>query len=373
MSPASRSLAPRTCDWQPEPPRVWSRPYGGHLWTIPGRGNVSHSFGCLRIPEPDGHLENMLLAALAFGLVSGANDGGTLISVSAHGRGFSPLAAVGTLSLFVAAAPFIVGTSVAETLANRLVLFEARGGREAFLTAVVVALAVVLVLVHFGLPTSLTLALVGGIVGVGLGSGLPVAWGQLALVLLVGLAAPIVSAAAGLAGSRLLHLLPRRTWAGSRLEWIHHLTFTVQCLAYAANDAQKMVAIVLVAAGLDYQYLSTRLTDQALIGVCFGLGTLLSVQRTAARVGQRIMRVQSTHVLVSELSSSSVVLASSALGVPISTTQSVTAALVGSGVAHSFRRVRWQEAAPIGLAWIVTLPMASVLAGVVSVLSRSLH
>ncbi len=307
-----------------------------------------------------------LIAALTFGLVSGANDGGTLVSVSARSRGLTPLTAVGLMGLLVAVGPLVLGTKVARTLAGRLVSFQAAGGSRALLTAVAVAIAVVLALSWAGLPTSLTLALLGGIVGAGLGTGLPVAWGTVGAVVVVALVGLPASVGAGVLAARLVERLPGRP--GPRLRWLHRAGFTVQCLAYAANDAQKMVAILLAGGAGG----AIPPVDAAAIAASFVLGTLLAVRRTAMRLGERLMRVRPVHAVASELASSAVVLASSALGAPVSTTQATTAALVGAGVTHSRRRVRWNETRSIGAAWALTLPASVALAWGSTLVLRSL-
>jgi len=127
----------------------------------------------------------LFLAAAAFTMLNGANDGGTLVAVGLTVRGISPIVAVVGLALAVAIVPVLIGTRVATTLTSRLVSLDGDAGRLALLTAVVSAVVVTAGLSWRGLPTSLTLALVGGIAGVGWGYALPVSWPFIGLVLLL--------------------------------------------------------------------------------------------------------------------------------------------------------------------------------------------
>lgn len=112
-----------------------------------------------------------IVAAAAFAVVSGANDGGTLVAMGLKVTSIKPLVAIGLLTLAVVTGPFLFGTQVATTLADRLVSFEGAVGDSALLVAVIAALSIVTVLSRRGLPTSLTLALMGGSRGPGSATG----------------------------------------------------------------------------------------------------------------------------------------------------------------------------------------------------------
>ncbi|MHB1613195.1 MAG: inorganic phosphate transporter, partial [Actinomycetes bacterium] len=117
----------------------------------------------------------LLVAALAYAVACGANDGGMLVGLATRTGTIPPLLATVTMVVAVIAGPFVIGTTVANTLAHGLVSAAApRRSGTVLVLAVLVSVLVVLVLSRWGLPTSLTLALVGGIVGAGLGAGLAV-------------------------------------------------------------------------------------------------------------------------------------------------------------------------------------------------------
>lgn len=312
----------------------------------------------------------LLALAFATALVSGSNDGATLVALNTRTTTVSPLRAVALLAVFVAVVPMIVGTAVAATVARGLVAFEQQGGTLAFLSAVSCALVLVYVLSHRGLPTSVTLAITGALVGAGLGFGLPVHWSTVLAVLLAGVVAPLLAAVVGFVLADLeLRLrppqLPRRLrraaeWTGCALQFF----------AYGSNDAEKLVAIVAVAFGLGPAGVAISSPSQAVLGVFFAIGVLLSVRQVAARVAERIVRVRSDTAIEVTMGAALVVLGTSLIGYPISSTQAATAALVGVGARTAPRQLQWGQIGRIGLAWVVTLPLAFAAAALVGLVVR---
>ncbi len=314
----------------------------------------------------------LICAALLTAVVSGSNDGATLVALNTRTTTITPGLALMGLSAFVAFGPFLVGTAVARTVARGLVAFEQSGGSLAFLVAVACALAVVFFLSHRGMPTSVTLALTGTIVGSGLGFRLPVHWATVGAVLLAGLVAPLGAALAGyIVASIELRLKPPALPPRARRN-AERLGFLLECFAYSSNDAEKLVAIMAIAIGTTSGAIRLSPLGQIGLGLCFAPGILLSLRQVARRVSERMVQVRSDTVIGVTFCASGVVLACSALGYPISSTQAATAALVGVGARVAPRRVQWGEAAAIGLAWVVTLPLALGLAAGAGFVIRAL-
>lgn len=312
----------------------------------------------------------LFVIAAAFALANGANDGSALVGIGLEIPFVRPLSAVVLLSGAVVVVPLLVGTRVAETLADRLVAFGQEGGESAFAVAVVTAVVVVVALAGRGLPTSLTLALVGGLTGAGLGWGLPVSWGIVGLVLAVGAASPLVGALAALGVSRLAARVPAVPHAGRRLRRLHQAAFALQCVAYAANDGQKMIAVFAVAAGTGAASPSPLLLLG--IGALFAIGLLAALHRVAGTLLTGVLALRPQHAVTAELAAAVAVLGSAALAAPVSMTQTVTASLIGAGVSETYRKIRWREALRIVWAWVVTLPAAVVVAAAAARLVRML-
>lgn len=309
------------------------------------------------------------VAAVAFVLISGANDGATLIGLGVRFPEVPGWLIAALLVAVVFAVPYLTGIAVARTFTERLVAFGTAGGAATFLTGVVTAVVVVAVLTGRGLPTSLTLALIGGITGAGLGAGLPVSWPGLGLVLGAGAAAPVV----GLLLGYLLGTLSGRVPSSRRMPRLvraaHLLAYGVQSVAYAANDGQKMIAVVGVAiaaggGGLDVVGdIDVPPVWMAALTVLFLAGALAGLTRVGERLGRGLTITRPPYIVCAEMAAAGAVLGSVAIGCPVSMTQSIAAGVVGVAAREGVGRVRWRHVADIALAWLITLPAAMILAG----------
>ena len=313
----------------------------------------------LRVDGGAGEEDGAVLIALAlvFAVVNGANDGGALVAAALKPRGIRPVVGIVALAAAVAVTPLVLGTGVAQTLTEGLV---PDSGASVVAIGVVAGTAVVGVLTWGGLPTSLTLAVVGGIVGVGVGLGSPVAWSRVGVVLLIAFAAPVVGAAIAASTARLVRLVG--TDPGARLRRTHRAAFGLQAVAYASNDGQKMIAVLAVAGAAESPWALTG------IAVMFALGALLGLPAAASTLSGQVTSTGPQEEVTAEMASSIAVLGSAGLGAPVSMTQSVAGALVGTGMRRGVHRGRWRLAARRGLAWALTLPAAAI-AGVVGALA----
>lgn len=317
------------------------------------------------------HLTLVVTAGL-FAVLTGLNDGATILAASLRVPVLRPLTRVVALTAAVAVVPLMFGVAVATTFTVRLVGFEGRSGETAFVVAVVSAMAVVLVLGRRGLPTSLTLALVGAIAGSGLGSGSPVAWGVVALTLLLAAAAPLVASVAAFGCARVLFGARSKGPVGPRVRRTDQVGFGLQCLAYALNDGQKMIAVGALAAGSGAAVSAAVVTVGPMVALagCFAVGCLLGLRRSAATLGSGLFLVRPVHAISATVSSAAVVLGGAVFGAPMSMTQAIAGGLVGSGARDGYGRVRWHHAVRIAGAWVLTLPIAFALAGLAAAVVR---
>ncbi|MFG1751328.1 inorganic phosphate transporter [Streptosporangium sandarakinum] len=307
-------------------------------------------------------LDVVVLGAVAcvFAVVSGANDGGALLATGLKLPSVRPAAGILALTAALVLVP-LASQRVALTFVTRLGWFGGPGGRQAMTIAVLSALVVVAVLSGSGRPTSLTLAVVGGLAGAGIGWGLPVSGGAVALVLAVALAAPFVGALVAWVVARLLGLATRR---GLR-RW-HLAGFALQCVAYAANDGQKMLSVFMIALGVSRAPLSVTSAAAAL----FAAGTLYGLPRAGRTLSREIIVSRPLHGVAAELASGAAVVGCAAAGMPVSMTQAIAGSLIGAGVSRGGGRVRWPAALRIVVAWALTLPAGGLLAGVVALAVR---
>lgn len=304
----------------------------------------------------------LLALAAVFAVVTGANDGGALLSPGLRLTSLRVIVAVGLLAVFVGVGPAVFGTQVATTFAVRLVGFSGPQGRSALFVGIVVAVLLVAYLTLKGRPTSLTLAVIGAIAGSGLGHHMPVAWGTLGLVLGVGLLAPFVGALLASSIFRLIRAAPAAAGVSRVLGRWHRFAFGLQCFAYSVNDGQKMLAVFAIATGVNAAPVRAAWWELAIISALFTVGVLLGLPRMAGELTTRVFAVRPTHAVSAELAASGAVLGTAALGVPVSMTQALTGGLVGVGASRGYGRVRWAVAGRVVLAWVVTLPAGFVLA-----------
>jgi PiT family inorganic phosphate transporter len=230
---------------------------------------------------------------------------------------------------------------------------------------VVAAMIVVGGLTAASLPTSLTLGVVGGIVGAGIGRGLPVAADAVGKVLLIGLAAPIVGAVLAMVMSRVV-AAALAVGDGKGLATLHRVATCVQAIAYAANDGQKMVAVVAVTS------LGVTVPTLVAVAVLFAVGAALGIRAAADTLGSQILRTGPRDEVTAQLASSFAVIGSAVLGAPVSMTQALSGGLVGTGMQRGLRQVRWRVAEQLALAWVITLPSAAIIGAAVAWIVGSL-
>ncbi|MEV4758457.1 inorganic phosphate transporter [Micromonospora sp. NPDC049559] len=302
-----------------------------------------------------------MAGVLLFALFAGFNDAGALVGLGLRARP-GVLAAMAVLVVAVVLAPLAVGTAVAATLTGRLASFGTQTGRGPLLVGIAAAVAVTAALAARGLPTSLTLALVGGIAGAGTAVRAPVDWAVVGGVLAAGALAPLAGGLVSAAVARLLRAAPAPSDAGRRLRWSHAAAFAAVCLAYGANDGQKLLAVYAAVHGGAPDRYATAPGALALLAGGFALGGLLGLPRAVASMGGGLTALRSDAVVVTELSGAAVVLGTAAAGAPVSMTQSISGALVGTGLFAGTRRVRWRGVLRLGRAWVLTLPAAFAVA-----------
>ncbi|GAA3410987.1 inorganic phosphate transporter [Streptosporangium vulgare] len=147
----------------------------------------------------------------------------------------------------------------------------------------------------------------------------------------------------------------------------HLLAYTAQCVAYAANDGQKMIAVVSVALNVGRDGLGgvgpleVPPVWMAVLVALFLAGSLTSLTRVGGRLGRGLVITRPLHIVSAETAATGAVLGSWALGSPVSMTQSITAGVVGVAASEGARRVRWQSVVNMGTAWLVTLPSSMAL------------
>lgn len=310
---------------------------------------------------------SLVVAAAAYAVVHGINNGATLIVTALRVPGVTARGALAVAVLGVAVAPLIVGTAVAGTVADGFVT----GGdpRAVMLVAVVVSSALTLGLSLLGIPMSLTLAFVGALVGAAPVFGLSVRPAAVVTVLVAALAAPALGAL--LSWLLLKAVVPVcAAVPATRVVAVGHwVGYPALCLAYGANDAQKVLAVAAVALGLGVGDSVGNWWLPVSIAVLFGVGAVFGAGARMQRTGAGIAPLRPVDAAVVELATAGAVFASVAVGTPVALAQAAAGAVLGSGAAEAVRRVRWYQAARIGVAWIVSFPSAALIGWVIAALA----
>ena len=308
----------------------------------------------------------LLLVACLYGLVSGFNDGGNLIASFTSGRVIKPRWGLALLTLSGVGAA-VMGGPVARTVGMNVIDLPAQGPLGFFLI-VAVSLVVVGLSWRLGVPTSMTLALAGAMIGWAVAGGAGgIRWSG-TLRILAGIPVSIVAGGAlafafQRASLRVLGRLRYKTVLS--LARGQHLTAALQSFAYGANDLGKTVGLIAVAAALPGRP-SSFVGLVPVLGAFTGfmVGTLVGGWSVARRMGFGIVRLRPMHAMSAQFGAGVVVLALAALGAPVSTTQTVDGGLVGVGVGIRASAVRWGLVREMLASWLVTLPLALLLSAV---------
>jgi PiT family inorganic phosphate transporter len=316
--------------------------------------------------------------ALAFTLTNGFHDASNAIATLVATRGARPAQAITLSAVFNMLGAVVFGTAVAGTIAGIVTVADDE-------VVAVVGSGLLgatlwnLVTWWRGLPSSSGHALVGGLVGAALAEAgtSAVNWGGLdgwkpvgVLGVLIALAvSPAIGFAFGLGLSRMLRRLLQRVTRRAHdairgSEWAMSAALS---FSHGANDAQKgmgAIAALLLATG-HLSSFSVPLWVKLTCGLALTFGTALGGWRIVRTVGRRIFRLTPVDGFASQSASTAVILGSSFLGAPVSTTQVVASSVVGvGGGRRRWHHVRWAVVRAISMGWLLTLPCAAGLGAV---------
>ncbi|MGH7232385.1 MAG: inorganic phosphate transporter [Nitrospiraceae bacterium] len=304
--------------------------------------------------------------ALLFDFSNGWHDSANAIATVVSTRVLSPLAAVlmaGVLNvagafMSTAVAKMVGGGIVDPTAVTQVMVASALGG----------AILWNLFTLLLGLPTSSSHALIGGLVGAGLAHGgwAVVKFGGLRAVLEAMILSPLLGFLIGLLLMVLIsHLFFRTarsfaTWLFSRLQLV---SAAFMAFSHGANDAQKAMGIITLALVSAGQIRTAEVPTWVIVAcaLAMGLGTMVGGWKIVRTLGMRILKMDPVHGFAAETSAAAVLLATAHIGLPVSTTHTITSSVMGVGVVKRLSAVRWGVTARILYAWIFTLPGAAML------------
>jgi len=312
-------------------------------------------------------LIGLILIALVFDFLNGFHDSSNIVATMISSRAFRPRVALGITAVAEFLGPFLFGVAVARTIGHDIV----KPGTitiEVVLAALLSATLWNLFTWFFGLPSSSSHALIGGIIGaVAIGAGLSaIQLSGLQKVLIALFISPVIGLAAGYLVTKLVFFLARG--ASPRINWFFKrsqiVTAVALGLSHGTNDAQKTMGIItlgLVTVGyLNYFEVPTWVI--AISAGAIGLGTAFGGWRLIRTLGGKFYKIRPVHGFSTQVTSATVILGASLVGGPVSTTQVVSSAIVGVGSAERLSKVRWGVASNIAIAWVLTIPATALVA-----------
>ncbi|GAA2522104.1 inorganic phosphate transporter [Rarobacter incanus] len=316
----------------------------------------------------------VVLIALTFDFTNGFHDAANAIATSIGTRALTPRAAL-AMAAVCNLLGAMLGTNVAETIAHNIVDIQDQSshfGLIIVLSALIGAITWNLITWWFGLPSSSTHALIGGLTGVGLAAGIPVFWSSIVdKVVIPMVVSPLVGF--GLAFVVMVGVLwlirnARPNPTNRRFRIAQTASAAAMALGHGLQDAQKTMGIIMLAliAGGHYS------KDDSIpwwVKVCAALaisaGTYSGGWRIMRTLGRRIIELDPARGFVAE-SVSAIVLYVNAyvLHAPISTTHTITSAIMGVGATKRVSAVRWGVAKNIVVGWVLTIPAAAIVGAV---------
>jgi inorganic phosphate transporter, PiT family len=319
----------------------------------------------------------IVAVALVFDFINGFHDAANSIATVVSTRVLSPLQAVAWAAFFNFVAAFGFGVNVATTVGKGVVEASVVDQSVVF-AGLVGAIVWDLITWYLGLPTSSSHALIGGFVGAavikaGLGS---LIMGGLVKIGIFMILAPVLGLALGF-GLMVATFWTFRRTAPGRVQWLFRRLQLASAAAYSlghgTNDAQKTMGIIAVLLftsgylGPDF-YVPVWVILAAHAAIA--LGTLAGGWRIVKTMGMQITKLRPVGGFSAETAGAITLIGTAVAGIPVSTTHTITGAIMGVGSVQRFSAVRWGVAGRIVWAWIFTIPASGAFAALAWLLTR---
>ena len=328
------------------------------------------------MPDLTGMLLVVVVLALLFDFSNGWHDSANAIATVVSTRVVSPFVAVMAAGVLNVAGAFM-STAVAKMVGSGIV-------NPAFVTQEMVAAALAgailwnLFTLLLGLPTSSSHALIGGLVGAAVthGGWAMVKWSGLRPVMEAMVLAPFFGFAIGFSLMVLISWVCFRVTRSVATRLFKRLQLVSACFmafSHGANDAQKAMGIITLAL-LSAGQIPSGEVPGWVIGACavaMGLGTAVGGWRIVRTLGMGIVKLEPVHGFAAETGAAAVLLVTAHIGLPVSTTHTITTSVMGVGAIKRLSAVRWGVTTRILYAWIFTFPGAALLASLIYLIGTS--
>ncbi len=312
----------------------------------------------------------VILLAIIFDFLNGVNDSSNIVATMISSRAIRPRLALIITALAEVSGPFIFGVAVATTIGDEIVAAEMLKV-EVLIAALISAISWNITTRFFGIPSSSSHALIGGIIGaVFVGAGFhAIKMAGVIKVLIVLFVSPVIGLLAGYIIANIVFLL---SWKASPninsvFKKLQIITSLGLALSHGTNDAQKSMGLITLALVIT-GHLTSFAVPKWVVIICAGaiaIGTSVGSWQLIRTLGTKFYKIRPVHGFASQAASAAVILTASLIGGPVSTTQVVSTAIMGVGAADRLSKVRWGVAGEILSAWLFTIPSTAVLAAAV--------
>jgi PiT family inorganic phosphate transporter len=323
------------------------------------------------VSEADLILGIVVATALAFDFTNGFHDTANVVATSISTRAMPPRVAVGFAAVLNFVGAFIsleVAATIAKDVVDPLEITT-----TVIFAGLVGAITWNLITWYFGLPSSSSHALIGGVVGATLFAAGPDAVlgdGILGKVLIPAIIAPILAFLVGAIGIVVCYRIVGRQRPGPVTRGFRFgqvISGGLLALAHGTNDAQKtmgVIALALIASGHLAEGADPPTWVIVSAASAIALGTYTGGWRIIKTMGTRIIKMDAAQGFSAQGAGAAVILASSHFGYPLSTTQVIAGGVMGAGAGKRLSAVRWGVAGNIVVAWLLTLPAAGAIGGI---------
>jgi PiT family inorganic phosphate transporter len=318
----------------------------------------------------------IILVALVFDFLNGFHDAANSIATVVSTRVLSPQKAVVWAAFFNFVAAFVLGTHVAKTLGSGMIDLSVVT-KDVVLAGLIGAILWNLITWYYGIPVSSSHALIGGYAGAAVakaGWGAIIASGWTKTLVFIVLA-PLIGMILGFTLMASITWLLRR-WNPFRLDKLFRrlqlLSAAFYSLGHGGNDAQKTMGIItglLVASG-HLQKFEVPLWVILASHAAIAFGTMFGGWRIVKTMGSKITKLQPFGGFCAETSGALTLIGATLSGIPVSTTHTITGAIVGVGATKRLSAVKWGVAGRIVWAWVLTIPLAAAMSAATYFLVR---
>jgi PiT family inorganic phosphate transporter len=320
----------------------------------------------------------VVIIALAFEYINGFHDSANAIATVVSTKVLTPRTAViyGGVLNFLGA---FSGTHVAKTI-SKGILVEDTTIQLVIICALLGAIIWNLLTWYFGIPSSSSHALIGGLIGASIahaGPGIINVSGVVKKVIIPMITSPIIGLTIGFLFMLLLVWLFHKAnpdKVNKHFKKLQLLSSGIMAFGHGSNDAQKTMGIVTLAL-FSFGAIKTNDVPVWVIFLCalmMGLGTMAGGWKIIRTMGTKVIKLKPIHGFAAETSAAGVILTASHFGIPISTTHIISTSIMGVGSTLRLSAVKWDVVKSIVMAWVVTIPVCMLISGVIYVLAGML-